>query len=55
MRIKIDDLQESCILSEDVFGLSTRPIMKAKSVMNTETIQILKFFGSRSKSREIFS
>lgn len=44
MRIKIDDLQESCILSEDVFGSSTRPIMKAKSVMNTETIQVLKAF-----------
>jgi len=44
MRIKINYLQEGCILSEDVFSLSTRPIMKSKSVMTKELIEVLQAF-----------
>lgn len=44
MQIKIDDLQEGCILTEDVFSLSNRPIISKNSVVTREIIQVLQAF-----------
>lgn len=44
MRVNIEFLQEGCILSEDVLSSSARLIMKNKTVMTSEMIEILKAF-----------
>ncbi|WP_080843605.1 HD-GYP domain-containing protein [Cytobacillus gottheilii] len=44
MQIKIEDLQEGCILTEDVFSLSNRPIISKNSVVTREIMDVLKAF-----------
>ncbi len=44
MRVKTTDLIEGCILSEDVYSLASRPIVKKNTVLTNELIEILKLF-----------
>lgn len=44
MQIKIDDLQEGCILTEDIFSLSNRPIISKNSVVTREIMNVLQAF-----------
>ncbi|GLB58977.1 HD-GYP domain-containing protein [Cytobacillus sp. NCCP-133] len=44
MRVPIQELQEGCILSEDVFSMTNRPIVSRKTVLTSELIGILKAF-----------
>jgi HD-GYP domain-containing protein (c-di-GMP phosphodiesterase class II) len=44
MRVKTTDLIEGCILSEDVYSQSSRPIVKENTVLTNELIEVLKLF-----------
>ncbi|KAB2330251.1 HD-GYP domain-containing protein [Bacillus mesophilum] len=44
VQIKIEDLQEGCILTEDVFSLSNRPIISKNSVVTREIMNVLEAF-----------
>ncbi|SFB01539.1 HD-GYP domain, c-di-GMP phosphodiesterase class II (or its inactivated variant) [Bacillus sp. cl95] len=44
MRVKIGELQEGCILVEDVYSWTNRPIIAKKTVLNEELIEILNVF-----------
>lgn len=44
MRVKTTDLIEGCILSEDVYGTTSRPIVKENTVLTNELIEVLKLF-----------
>jgi HD-GYP domain-containing protein (c-di-GMP phosphodiesterase class II) len=44
MRIKIEEIQEGCILSEDVYSLTNRPIVNNKTVLTADIIKVLKAF-----------
>src|SRR4051794_23123864 len=44
MRVKTEDLIEGCILSEDVYGNTNRPIIKKNTVLTNELIEILNVF-----------
>ncbi len=44
MRVKIQELQEGCILSEDVYSLTNRPIINKKTIFTKEILDILKAF-----------
>jgi len=44
MRVKISELQEGCILTEDVMSLTNRPIIPSKTILTQELIQYLKAF-----------
>ncbi|MGM9928791.1 MAG: hypothetical protein ACI35P_12670 [Bacillus sp. (in: firmicutes)] len=44
MQINIQYLQEGCILLEDVYSKTKRPIMTEKTVITKELIEILKAF-----------
>lgn len=44
MKIRIDDLKEGCIISEDIFSLTNRPIVTNMTVVKKETIDVLKAF-----------
>ena len=44
MKVRTIDLKEGCIISEDVFSLTNRPIVASKTVVKKETIEILKAF-----------
>ncbi|KAB7665311.1 HD-GYP domain-containing protein [Bacillus sp. B1-b2] len=44
MDIHIADLKPGCILAEDIFKSTNRPIMKANTVINSEHIEFLKAF-----------
>jgi HD-GYP domain-containing protein (c-di-GMP phosphodiesterase class II) len=44
VQIKIDDLQEGCILTEAVFSLSNRPIISKNSVVTREIMDVLQAF-----------
>ncbi|MBS4189825.1 HD-GYP domain-containing protein [Bacillus sp. FJAT-49705] len=44
MRVRVNELQEGCILSEDVFSLTIRPIIDKKTVLSNELIELLKVF-----------
>ena len=44
VKVKIDDLKEGCIISEDVFSLTKRPIVPNKTIVKKEIIDILKAF-----------
>src|SRR3954470_21249885 len=44
MRVSTKDLVAGCILSEDVFGLTSRPIIEKNTVLTDELIEILQLF-----------
>lgn len=44
MNIHIADLKPGCILAEDIFKSTNRPIMKANTVISSEHIEFLKAF-----------
>lgn len=44
MRVKIKELQEGCILADDVIGLTNRPIIPNKTILTNELIGFLKAF-----------
>ena len=44
MRVKTTDLIEGCILSEDVYSQTSRPIVKENTVLTNELIEVLKLF-----------
>src|SRR3954465_1880437 len=44
MRVKVKDLSEGCILTEDVFRLTSRPIIQKNTVLTNELIEILNLF-----------
>ncbi|MCQ6276638.1 HD-GYP domain-containing protein [Bacillus sp. V3B] len=44
MRVKVKDLLAGCILTEDVFGLTARPIVQKNTVLTAELIEILNLF-----------
>ena len=44
MRVSTKDLVAGCILSEDVFGLTSRPIIEKNKVLTDELIEILQLF-----------
>ena len=44
MRVSTNDLVAGCILSEDVFGLTSRPIIEKKTILTDELIEILHLF-----------
>lgn len=44
LRVKIKDIQEGCILSEDVFSKTNRPILPKKTIITPSLINVLKAF-----------
>jgi HD-GYP domain-containing protein (c-di-GMP phosphodiesterase class II) len=44
MRVSTKDLVAGCILSEDIFGLTNRPIIEKNTVLTDELIEILSLF-----------
>ncbi len=44
MRVLIKEVQEGCILSEDVIGSSGRAIVQKKTVLTSELLEVLKAF-----------
>ena len=44
MRVSTKDLVAGCILSEDIFGLTNRPIIEKNTVLTDELIEILHVF-----------
>ncbi|WP_077620121.1 HD-GYP domain-containing protein [Bacillus sinesaloumensis] len=44
MRVRTSQLQEGCIVSNDVFSLTNKPIIPKKTVLSTEHIQVLHAF-----------
>lgn len=44
MHVKVKNLVEGCILVEDVFGLTSRPIIQKNTVLTAELIEILNLF-----------
>lgn len=44
MRVKIQELQEGCILTADVFSLTNRPIIPNKTILTKELIEYLQAF-----------
>ncbi|MCA1032316.1 HD-GYP domain-containing protein [Bacillus timonensis] len=44
MRVDINHLQEGCILSEDVFSLTNKPIIPKETILQDEHIKVLKAF-----------
>jgi HD-GYP domain-containing protein (c-di-GMP phosphodiesterase class II) len=44
LRVKIEELQEGCILTDDVFCLTNRPIIRKKTVLTRSLIDILNAF-----------
>ena len=44
MRVPIQELRVGCILSEDVFSLTNRPIICRKTVITKELLDIMKIF-----------
>ncbi|WP_176167245.1 HD-GYP domain-containing protein [Mesobacillus jeotgali] len=44
MRVLVDNLQEGCILTEEVMSKTKRPIMNKKTVLSAQLIEILRVF-----------
>ncbi|WP_309136117.1 HD-GYP domain-containing protein [Mesobacillus foraminis] len=44
LRIHINELQEGCILAEDVFSKTNRPIISKQTVLTVQLIDVLKAF-----------
>ncbi|MDP4164592.1 MAG: HD-GYP domain-containing protein [Bacillota bacterium] len=44
MRVNINELQEGCILTNDVFSKTNRPIIPKKTVLTHSLIEVLKVF-----------
>lgn len=44
MRVKVSELQEGCILSEDVMSLTNRPVISSKTILTQELIHFLHAF-----------
>ncbi|KON85920.1 phosphohydrolase [Sporosarcina globispora] len=44
VRVPIQELREGCILSEDVFSLTNRPIISQKTVLTKGLLDIMKIF-----------
>lgn len=44
MRVRIQELQEGCILSDDVYSLTNRPIISKKTILTDDVLQVLKAF-----------
>lgn len=44
MRVHIQELQEGCILSEDIFSMTNRAIISRKTVLTKDLLKVLKVF-----------
>ncbi|MBP2243138.1 HD-GYP domain-containing protein (c-di-GMP phosphodiesterase class II) [Cytobacillus eiseniae] len=44
MRVKANELKEGCIITEDIFSLTNRPIISKKTIVTNDLIEILKAF-----------
>lgn len=44
VRVHINELREGCIVADDIFSLTNRPIITKKTILNHELIDILKVF-----------
>ncbi|MCH1626796.1 HD-GYP domain-containing protein [Ferdinandcohnia quinoae] len=44
MRIMVNQLQEGCIISKDIFSLTNKPIIPKKTVLTNKHIEVLKSF-----------
>lgn len=44
MKVKLEDLKEGCIISEDIYSLTNQPIVSSKTIVKSETIDVLKAF-----------
>ncbi len=44
VRVPIQELREGCILTQDVFSLTNRPIISQKTVLTKELLDIMKIF-----------
>lgn len=44
VRVRIQELQEGCILSDDVYSLTNRPIISKNTILTDEVLQVLKAF-----------
>ncbi|WP_044747707.1 HD-GYP domain-containing protein [Bacillus alveayuensis] len=44
MRVKVDLLREGCVLSEDVYSLTNKPIVRKNTVLESKHIHALKAF-----------
>ncbi|MEH7381987.1 HD-GYP domain-containing protein [Bacillus sp. JJ1533] len=54
MRVRISQLQEGCILSNDIFSLTNKPIIPKKTVLTNEHIQVLQMFLVKDVQVESF-
>ncbi|MCC3359336.1 HD-GYP domain-containing protein [Bacillus sp. REN16] len=54
MRVRISQLQEGCILSNDIFSLTNKPIIPKKTVLTIEHIQVLQVFLVKDVQVETF-
>ncbi|WP_338471240.1 HD-GYP domain-containing protein [Niallia sp. XMNu-256] len=48
MRVKTTELIEGCILSEDIYNKTSRPIMKKNTVLTNDLIEVLTLFMQTS-------
>ncbi|MDZ5471639.1 HD-GYP domain-containing protein [Bacillus sp. 31A1R] len=44
MRVKVKELQEGCIISEDIFSRTNRPIIAKRSILTKDLLEILEVF-----------
>ncbi|RFB10587.1 HD-GYP domain-containing protein [Bacillus sp. HNG] len=54
MRVRISQLQEGCILSNDIFSLTNKPIIPKKTVLASEHIHVLEAFLVKDVQVESF-
>jgi HD-GYP domain-containing protein (c-di-GMP phosphodiesterase class II) len=52
VRVNINELQEGCILTEDIYSWTNRPIVTKKTVLTEEIIQVLHAFLIRDVNVE---
>lgn len=48
MRVSVKELKEGCILTENVMGLTNRPIIPSKTILTNELIEFLQAFLIKS-------
>ncbi len=54
MRVRISQLKEGCILSNDIFSLTNKPIIPKKTVLTNEHIHVLEVFLVKDVQVEAF-
>ncbi|PLT29493.1 HD-GYP domain-containing protein [Peribacillus deserti] len=52
MRVKVDEILTGCILARDITGRTGRPIIRSKTVLNENHLEILKAFLVKEASIE---